>query len=139
MFRITPFEHDRDPSTLMAGLPEYREHETRVRRPAIRRSWLEGMPGEAPSGRGADPFVEVDWDTALDLVAGELRRVKNEHGNQGLFAGSYGWSSAGRFHHAKTQLKRFMNAFGGAVEQRDNYSFGAGMVNRAGFAGGSNS
>lgn len=128
MFRITPFEHDRDPSTLMAGLPEYREHETRVRRPAVRRSWLEGMPGEAPSGRGADPFVEVDWDTALDLVAGELRRVKNEHGNQCLFAGSYGWSSAGRFHHAKTQLKRFMNAFGGAVEQRDNYSFGAGMV-----------
>ncbi|MEO1978193.1 MAG: molybdopterin-dependent oxidoreductase [Paracoccaceae bacterium] len=126
--RVTPFERDENPSELISALPEYRTHATRVRRPAVRQGWLEGRAGDVVPGRGADPFVEVDWDMALDLVAAELGRVKQDHGNGAIFAGSYGWSSAGRFHQAKTQLKRFMNAFGGAVEQRDNYSFGAGMV-----------
>jgi len=45
----------------------------------------------------------VSWDEALDLVAGELGRVKRDFGNQAIFGGSYGWASAGRFHHAQSQ------------------------------------
>jgi len=59
--------------------------------------------------------VEVEWDEALDLVAGELNRVKAAHGNRAIFGGSYGWSSAGRFHHAQSQIHRFLNSFGGYV------------------------
>ncbi|QIB34602.1 molybdopterin-dependent oxidoreductase [Ancylobacter pratisalsi] len=125
---IQPFERDADPSALLAGMKDYFDHPTRIRRPAVRRGWLENGPDSDTAKRGADPFVEVSWDEALDLAAAELARVKREHGNRAIFGGSYGWSSAGRFHHAKTQVKRFLNAFGGCVEQVNNYSFGAAMV-----------
>jgi biotin/methionine sulfoxide reductase len=62
------------------------------------------------------------------LVAGELKRVISEHGNQSIFAGSYGWSSAGRFHHAQSQLKRFLTRIGGFTSSRDSYSNAAGTV-----------
>ncbi|MBJ3778615.1 molybdopterin-dependent oxidoreductase [Acuticoccus mangrovi] len=125
---LTPFERDRDPSPVLRGLAELYDSPLRVRRPAIRRSWLEHGPGANPQGRGREPFVEVEWDEALDLLAAELTRVRAEHGNTAIFAGSYGWASAGRFHHAKTQLKRFINLFGGATDQVNNYSYGAAMV-----------
>jgi hypothetical protein len=42
------------------------------------------------------------------LASKELLRVKNDFGNSAIYAGSYGWASAGRFHHAKSQLNRFL-------------------------------
>ena len=35
------------------------------------------------------------------------------HGNEAIFGGSYGWASAGRFHHAQSQLHRFLDLLGG--------------------------
>src|SRR5262249_59064312 len=87
----------------------------RVRPPAVRKSWLEQGPGAFPERRGAEPFVEIPWDQALGLVADELIRVKREFGNKAIFGGSYGWSSAGRFHHAQSQIRRFLNSIGGFV------------------------
>ena len=81
----------------------------RVRRPAVRKSWLE-KGGAAPEKRGQEPFVELEWDQALDLVAKELKRVKDTHSNRSIFGGSYGWSSAGRFHHAQSQVHRFLDS-----------------------------
>ncbi|MEM7291232.1 MAG: molybdopterin-dependent oxidoreductase, partial [Pseudomonadota bacterium] len=92
-------------------------------KPAIRCGWLEGG-----GIRGRDRFVEVSWDEALDLVAGELSRVRTEYGNGAIFAGSYGWASAGRFHHAQSQLKRFLNTQGGFVRSEGNYSYNAALV-----------
>jgi biotin/methionine sulfoxide reductase len=40
-------------------------------------------------------------------------------------AGSYGWSSAGRFHHAQSHVHRFMNCVGGYVAHVGTYSLGA--------------
>lgn len=125
---VVPFEKDPHPSPLLAGMARWFDHPTRIRRPAIRKGWLDGGPTGTGRARGAEPFVEVPWDEALDLVARELSRVRDRFGNRAIFGGSYGWSSAGRFHHAKTQLKRFLNGFGGCVQQVNNYSFGAGMV-----------
>ena len=42
-----------------------------------------------------------------------------------MFGGSYGWSSAGRLHHAKTQLNHFLACAGGYSGQVSNYSYGA--------------
>jgi biotin/methionine sulfoxide reductase len=42
--------------------------------------------------------------------------------------GSYGWASAGRYHHAKTQLQRLLGLGGGFTTQVTNYSYGAGMT-----------
>ncbi|MEO0953127.1 MAG: molybdopterin-dependent oxidoreductase, partial [Pseudomonadota bacterium] len=91
----------------------------RILRPAIRKSWLDGAPGRV--ARGRDAFVEVSWDRALDVIAEELARVRETYGNTAIFAGSYGWSSAGRFHHAQSQLKRFLNGIGGFVRSEGNY------------------
>jgi biotin/methionine sulfoxide reductase len=99
----------------------------RVARPAVRRGWLEGGPGP-DDRRGSDHYVEVGWDETLDLAAGELRRVRAEHGNAAIFGGSYGWASAGRFHHAQSQLHRFLNAVGGSTRSVGSYSLGASEV-----------
>jgi biotin/methionine sulfoxide reductase len=126
--RLKPFAHDPDPSPIGDSMPAALTSPARILRPAIRRSWLEGGPGERTDWRGAEPFVEVMWDEALDLVAAELARVKSAYGNEAIFAGSYGWASAGRFHHALSQLHRFMNAIGGYVRHVTTYSLGAGRT-----------
>jgi biotin/methionine sulfoxide reductase len=125
---IRPFEHDPNPTPMLQGLAESYDHATRVRRPAIRESWLRFGPGANPECRGAERFVEVDWDEALDIVASELCRAREVGGNESIFGGSQGWSSAGQFHHAKTQLKRFLNCFGGFTDQINGYSWGAANV-----------
>ncbi len=122
---LHPFARDPDPSPIGASVAAAVTGPTRVRRPAVRRSVLERGPGAAPERRGIDPFVETSWDTALDLVAGEIARVREKHGNAAIFAGSYGWSSAGRFHHAQSQVHRFMNCAGGYTGHVGTYSLGA--------------
>ncbi|PJJ57671.1 biotin/methionine sulfoxide reductase [Mumia flava] len=124
---VTPHPLDPDPAPLLGSVVEAATGRTRIRRPALRRSVAEHGPGAAPQRRGIDDFVEVGWDEALDLVAAELTRVRTEHGPASIFGGSYGWSSAGRFHHAKTQLNRFLAASGGYTAQSGNYSFAAAL------------
>jgi biotin/methionine sulfoxide reductase len=125
---LRPFARDTDPSPI--GLDQLSDEVTRLRvaRPAVRRSVLEHGPGHARERRGREPFVEVSWDEALQLVAAELTRVRRDFGNQAIFGGSYGWSSAGRFHHAVGQLHRFLNVLGGYVRSVDSYSLGAGRA-----------
>ncbi len=123
---VRPFAKDPDPSPIGASLEAVTR--SRVMAPSIRKNWLEGGPGSARHLRGIDPFVEVDWDTASDLAAGELDRVRTTHGNQAIFGGSYGWSSAGRFHHAQSQLHRFLTVIGGYTSKKDTYSHAAGEV-----------
>jgi biotin/methionine sulfoxide reductase len=78
--------------------------------------------------RGKEPFVEVSWELAVQLAADELARVKEDFGNKAIYGGSYGWSSAGRFHHAQSQLHRFLNCAGGFTSSVNTYSVAAGEV-----------
>lgn len=121
---VTSHDSDPDPSWLNGNIAGSLNGRARVLRPAIRANWLTGKEGE----RGRDPFVEVPWDEALDIIAGELTRVRQNHGSEAIFAGSYGWASAGRFHHAQSQLKRFLNVTGGFVRSKGNYSYNAAIV-----------
>ncbi|WP_162798662.1 molybdopterin-dependent oxidoreductase [Sulfitobacter sp. SK012] len=66
----------------------------------------------------------MSWSNAYRLFVQELQRVIREHGNEAIYAGSYGWASAGRFHHAQSQLKRFLNCIGGFTNSVGGYSFG---------------
>lgn len=124
---IEPFAADPDPSPLLRNLPAALSSSCRMRRPAVRAGWLARGPG-ADDRRGRDAYVEVSWDEALGLVAGELRRVYGGFGPSAVFGGSYGWSSAGRFHHAQSQIHRFLNLLGGYTRSVNNYSAGAAMV-----------
>lgn len=93
----------------------------------VRKGWLENGPGSS-SERGTDAFVEVSWQTAIELLSTELRRVLDTTGPGAIYGGSYGWASAGRFHHAQGQLHRFLNTLGGYVSSVYSYSNGAGEV-----------
>ncbi|MFN3260070.1 MAG: molybdopterin-dependent oxidoreductase [Pikeienuella sp.] len=119
-----PFADDPDPSPICLSVPAAVHHEKRVARPSVRRGWLEGGPGRARERRGADEFVALPWDEALDLAAAEIGRVRREHGNGAIYGGSYGWGSAGRFHHAQSQVHRFLNCAGGYVASFASYSTG---------------
>lgn len=126
--RLHPFSKDPDPSPIGLHMLSDDVARLRVRRPAVRKSYLEKGPGRASDKRGQEPFVEVSWEQALDLVTAELGRVKKQHSNRAIFGGSYGWSSAGRFHHAQSQVHRFLNSVGGYVRHQDSYSLGAARV-----------
>lgn len=115
---LAPLPEDPDPSPIGLGMWEAYQSPLRIRRPAVRRSWLEHGPGANTHLRGREPFVEVEWEQALDLVASELARVRSTRGNDTIFGGSYGWSSAGRFHHAQSQIHRFLNCTGRLRTQR---------------------
>src|SRR6202165_5017043 len=121
---VTPLDGDDDPSPLLGNLPGSIRHPSRITCPAIRRGWLRDGPGPS-SARGADEFVSVSWDELTELLAGELRRVVDTHGNQAVYGGSYGWASAGRFHHAQSQVHRFLKLLGGYTFSRHSYSLGA--------------
>jgi biotin/methionine sulfoxide reductase len=123
---VAPFEGDPDPSPLLGNVVSGNDR-ARVTRPMIRRGWLEDGPGP-DRRRGADTWVAVGWDEALDRVAGELRRVMSEHGNEAVYAGSYGWASAGRFNHAQSQLRRFYGLLGGSTTSVGTYSNAAAEV-----------
>lgn len=125
---VQPFEDDPLPSSIGYSIPEAVHHRCRVTRPMIRSDWLKNGPGDAGGRRGLDAYVPVEWDRALDLLSGELRRVRDEHGNQAIFGGSYGWASAGRFHHAQSQVHRFLNCLGGYTYSVNSYSTAAAQV-----------
>jgi biotin/methionine sulfoxide reductase len=124
---VRPFRRDPDPSPLLENIVGSLRHPARIAEPMVRAGWLDRGPGPAGQ-RGAEPFVPVSWTTATDLLARELRRVYRDHGAGTVYGGSYGWSSAGRFHHAQSQLHRFLNCLGGFVRSAHTYSNGALMV-----------
>ncbi|MEI2385211.1 molybdopterin-dependent oxidoreductase [Breoghania sp. JC706] len=110
---------------MIGALPALVHSPQRIDRPHVRRSYLDAGRHAGGAGRGREEMVPVDWDQALDIVASELIRVHVDHGPKSVFGGSYGWSSAGRFHHARTQVRRFLAAAGGFTDQVSNYSWGA--------------
>lgn len=133
---VSPWTGEDDPSPLLANLPGSVTHPSRITGPAVRRGWWEDGPGPSrhrgtsrhpgdPRGAGPGDYLHVGWDEVLDRLADELRRVVDVHGNHAIYAGSYGWASAGRFHHAQSQVHRFLNGLGGYTPSIDTYSTGA--------------
>jgi formate dehydrogenase major subunit/formate dehydrogenase alpha subunit len=80
---------------------DYVHHPDRLTRPLVRAKWLSDVDGRlargeweiagtpeerteaAPSDNGAvtpNTFIEIDWETALDVVSGKFTQVKAEHG-----------------------------------------------------------
>jgi|SaaInlStandDraft_1057018.scaffolds.fasta_scaffold02191_5 biotin/methionine sulfoxide reductase len=125
---LHPFGADSDPSPIGTGIVDVLDSPARIKMPMVRKSWLEHGPGTATDKRGQEPFVQVSWDEAETLVASELSRVKTDFGNKAIFGGSYGWASAGRFHHAQSQLHRFLNCIGGYTRSVNTYSYAAAEV-----------
>lgn len=126
--RAVPFEKDPHPSPIIQGMPDRVYSASRVKYPMVRASFLKSREKSDPTLRGSEPFVQVSWDEALDLVAEELTRVRDTYGHEAIFGGSYGWMSAGKLHQAQILTNRFLGQFGGYVGQVYDYSIGAGEV-----------
>jgi biotin/methionine sulfoxide reductase len=122
---VRPFGRDPDPSPMIEAMPAAVYSAMRVAQPIVRVGWLPGRGGE---GRGREPFVTLSWERSLALVAAELDRVRRDHGADAIMGGSQGWGSAGLFHDARTQVRRFLAASGGFVDQAANYSFGTALA-----------
>ena len=125
---VHPAGNDSDPSPIGQSLISSQHRGCRIPRPHIRRGYLDEPGRSDGSKRGVDPFVAVPWDEALDIASAALKRVVTEHGNESIFGGSYGWASAGRFHHAQSQLHRFLNQLGGYTYSVQSYSTGTAQV-----------
>jgi len=65
---------------------DYVHHPDRLTRPLVRRELLEGAKDESSSSVSplSSDFVEVDWDTALNLVARKFAETKRTHGSDAL-------------------------------------------------------
>ncbi|ACL62880.1 molybdopterin-dependent oxidoreductase [Methylobacterium nodulans] len=125
---VRPYEGDPDPNQIIENFPGALRHRARIAQPMVRRGWLERGPGPDEK-RGQDEFVPMAWQEVLDLLGRELVRVRDGFGPEAIFGGSYGWSSAGRFHHAQSQIHRFLNiACGGYVRSVTSYSSGSSQV-----------
>jgi biotin/methionine sulfoxide reductase len=122
---LEPIAEDPEPSPIANSMIDALDNPSRILRPAVRKSFLDKGHSAGGEGRGVEPFVEVEWDEAFALAASELDRVRKSLGNQAIYGGSYGWASAGRFHHAQSQMHRFLNCIGGYTRSIQNYSFAA--------------
>ncbi|MEQ8662861.1 MAG: molybdopterin-dependent oxidoreductase, partial [Gammaproteobacteria bacterium] len=122
------YPDDPHPSPIGQSLRDSRNPQVRIDAPMVRRGYLERGRAGGGAGRGHEPFVEVTWDEALDLAATALAETRATYGNAAIYGGSYGWASAGRFHHTQSQLHRFLKQFGGYTESDRTYSAAAGEV-----------
>ncbi len=128
ILEVRGYADDPHPSPIGHALADSRNPRVRIAQPMVRKSYLE-CGWQAPrTTRGREPFVAVSWNEALDLAATALARVKQEHGNEAIYGGSYGWASAGRFHHTQSQLHRFLRQFGGYTDSDRTYSAAAAEV-----------
>jgi biotin/methionine sulfoxide reductase len=118
---------DPEPSALLANIPGVADSRVRIQHPYVRQGWLEQGPGP-DRRRGSDGYVQVSWEEVIDRTAAELTRCIDGFGNSAIFGGSYGWASAGRFHHAQSQIHRFLNVNGGYTRSLNSYSLGAAQV-----------
>ncbi|MGO9361679.1 MAG: molybdopterin-dependent oxidoreductase [Xanthobacteraceae bacterium] len=65
-----------------------------------------------PQNRGVSGYERISWEEALDIVAGEIRRVKREHGNGAIFSNHSSHHTWGNIGYYLCSLFRFNNAIG---------------------------
>ncbi|MGY6655407.1 molybdopterin-dependent oxidoreductase [Amycolatopsis sp. TRM77291] len=122
---LEPATADSSPSPIGSGMASAQNDSVRIKQPMVREGWLLHGPGPARGRRGRDRFVPVTHEVAFDLVSSEIDRVRSTYGNAAIYGGSYGWASAGRFHHAQSQIHRFLRMAGGYTDSVNTYSLGA--------------
>ncbi|BAS26235.1 molybdopterin-dependent oxidoreductase [Limnochorda pilosa] len=83
----------------------------RLKYPMKRRHWEPG--GGQKELRGRDEWVRISWDEALDIVASEIKRIKETHGNRAIFLTGGG------------EIGRTLNLAGGSVGHWGTTSWGS--------------
>ncbi|WP_413829575.1 trimethylamine-N-oxide reductase TorA [Desulfobacula sp.] len=123
-----PFEKDPFPTSLIKASCDYVYSPSRVKYPMVRTGFLKNGHKSDTSERGKGEFVRVSWDKAIDLIAGELNRVKKQYGVASIYGGNPGWRKVGKLHNSVAGLGRLLNLHGGCTRGSGDYSTGAGQV-----------
>jgi anaerobic dimethyl sulfoxide reductase subunit A len=93
----------------------------RLKYPMKRKNWEPG--GGKRELRGKDEWERISWDEALDLVANELKRIKETHGNESILTPTF-------------VMSNLLYAYGGAMNTWGVSSEGAWPAVRELMAGG---
>ncbi len=125
---IHSYAEDPDPSPIGQSLLDALDKGVRIPQPMVRAGYLQDEWNSDASQRGIEPFVPVTWQKATALAARALKRARDNYGNESIYGGSYGWGSAGRFHHSQSQLHRFLNQYGGYTSSVASYSTAAAQA-----------
>ena len=83
----------------------------RLKYPMKRKNWEPG--GGKKELRGRDEWVRISWEEALDLVAGEIKRIKDTYGNESIFLSGGG------------EIGRALSLYGGSVGHWGTTSLGS--------------
>ena len=126
--RLEPFAGDKVPSLQLQALAQQPYNAARIRYPMVRASYLKKGWKAGGKKRGAEPFVRVSWDTALDIIAKELKRVRETYGAASIYGGSYGWMSSGNLGSGRNLMQRVLNLNGGFTGHYGDYSTGCAQV-----------
>ncbi len=65
-----------------------------------------------PQNRGVSGYERISWDEALDIVTGEIKRVKKEHGPGAIMNGSGSHHTWGNLGYWLSARLRFFNTLG---------------------------
>ena len=78
--------------------------------------------------RGSGEWEEISWEEAYDLIADNLRRVLDEHGNEAVFqaygTGVIGGTIINSYGPYGGPIQRLMNILGGSLTYYGDYSTG---------------
>src|SRR3546814_14859860 len=109
LIAVHDYAGDPAPAIIGPGIVDAVTHDTRIRRPMVRKGWLEKRAHSDRAGRGREPFVAVPWDAALAMAAAELERIQAADGHSGFDAGTYGWAGGARSNHANPHITPLLN------------------------------
>ena len=65
--------------------------------------------------RGESGYVQISWDEALDIVAGEMTRIKREFGPSAIFYGASSHQLWGNIGYKFSNYFRFRAVIGGSI------------------------
>ncbi|MFA5536528.1 MAG: molybdopterin-dependent oxidoreductase [Bacillota bacterium] len=88
----------------------------RLKYPMKRKNWAPG--GGNKELRGQDEWVRISWEEALDIVASELKRNIQEHGNRSIFS-TLEFGSL-----ANSEIAKLLTLVGGCVTHSGTRSWG---------------
>lgn len=85
----------------------------RLKYPMKRKHWEPG--GGNKELRGHDEWVRISWDEALDILASEIKRIKEQYGNRSILV-------------TGGEANRALNLYGGFVDHWNTISWGSWLL-----------
>lgn len=123
---VSPMFWEAHKSPLQSALKSRTYNQTRVEYPYVREGFLKNRHKSDTTKRGAEKFIRVSWEEVNQILFEELTRVQKTHGQDSVYAGSYGWYGAGKVNNPQILLKRMLNVTGNQfVDSIGTYSTGA--------------